>query len=355
MSRNGLKHLAKDSVKRLSISAGLELANLLHTLLAGRKTFGNGVIFTLHHVRSKKASPGSPNAHLTITPDFLDAAIRAIIDEGYEIVALSDVPELLRRRSGKRFAVFTMDDGYKDNAREALPVFSRHQAPFTVFATRGLTLRTHTIWWETLEALTLLTDAFQYDFGAGVETLRCGTRAEMASTHQKIALHVIGPQEEMAIAELNKTAMAHGVDPHALVDKLVMNEIELADFSRDPLVSIGAHTVSHRALSFLPDETVRWEMEASADFVQDVTGERPPNLAYPYGFPEAVSERDHRLAAECGFQLAVTTQPGVLSPASLNGLDALPRISLNGLYQKARYARALASGIPFCFMGQFQG
>jgi peptidoglycan/xylan/chitin deacetylase (PgdA/CDA1 family) len=56
------------------------------------------------------------------------------------------------------------------------------------------------------------------------------------------------------------------------------------------------------------------------------------------------------VAIETGFALGVTTQPGVLNSERPERLAELPRVSLNGQYQKSRYVRALVSGLPFFFM-----
>jgi hypothetical protein len=56
------------------------------------------------------------------------------------------------------------------------------------------------------------------------------------------------------------------------------------------------------------------------------------------------------LLCELGLRIGVTTRPGVITSDMVGDMTALPRISFNGLYQKGRYVRALASGIPFRVM-----
>ena len=65
------------------------------------------------------------------------------------------------------------------------------------------------------------------------------------------------------------------------------------------------------------------------------------------GDPGSAGPRDFALAAEAGFESAVTTRPGHLLPEHAGHLHALPRVSLNGLHQNEAALRALLSGLPF--------
>src|SRR5690606_6212997 len=107
----------------------------------------------------------------------------------------------------------------------------------------------------------------------------------------------------------------------------------------------GAHTLTHVALARVDEARLRREMAGSIEAVEAYVGRRPASFAYPYGFPAAVGEREFGLLQDFGLALGVTTQPGVLGPHSLQRLAAIPRVSLNGLYQKKRYVKALISGI----------
>ena len=58
---------------------------------------------------------------------------------------------------------------------------------------------------------------------------------------------------------------------------------------------------------------------------------------------------------ELGFKSAVTTRPGGLYPHHAANPHALPRVSLNGLFQSRRYVDVFASGAIFSAMGKLTG
>ncbi|MGV8936330.1 MAG: polysaccharide deacetylase family protein [Allorhizobium sp.] len=343
--------MLKGRTKRAIIANGLNAAWLLSRAGAMGAARGRGAIFTLHHVRPFQAHAANPNRHLEVTPEFLDTAIRQLKHDGYRFAAVADLPALLADTTDPRpFATFTLDDGYDNNAAHALPVFERHGVPFTVFVCKGFSERSHTIWWETADALVNARNAIELDFGTGPRRLKTGTPAEKIAAFCAISDAVFSTDEADAIAGLDRTALAAGVDPRALTADLVMDESALRKLCGHPLATLGAHTVSHRALSALGDSDVADEMRMSADYVETIVGERPQVLAYPYGDQRSVCARTERIAKEQGFAMVVTTAPGTLGNVDRDRLWSLPRISLNGYYQSRRAVSALASGIPFTLM-----
>lgn len=317
---------------------------------------GLGAIFTLHHVRPALRKKFDPAAHLTITPDFLDASITRLKARGYVPVALKDVPEYLARedRPGPAM-VFTLDDGYRDNNQFARPVFEKHQVPYTIFIAGGFVDRSHSIWWETAEMLLGQVDAFTFDFGDGEETLATRSLMEKYAAFDRLNNALTCARQQAIVERLDEQARAAGICPTAIVDREVMNETELRELGASPLADLGAHTISHPNLAQLQADEMTAEIRRSAERVAEITGTTPQAFAYPYGDRCAAKVREYQAANDLGFKLAVTTNPGTLKAESLHSRFSLRRISLNGYYQKSRYVDALASGIPFRLRGSDHG
>ena len=342
-----MKALLKRRGKRFAIARSLDAAALLSKAGVMRRARGRGAIFTLHHVRPEEATSFAANKHLEVTPDFLDGAISRLRNEGYDFIGLDDVPTRLEAADQRPFAVFTLDDGYRNNAEHALPVFAKHGVPFTIFFTRGFSERTHTLWWETLGSLLARQETLVFAFGQGEERLDLSTEPLKLKAFDRFARFVATEAEEIAVARIDELARQHGIEPLKITEDLVMNDEELRRIASHPLASAGAHTLSHRAVARLSAEEARREMERSADWIEALTGKRPRAFAYPYGYPAAVSRRDEEIAREAGFAVAVTTQPGTITAGWAERMTGLPRISLNGHFQHPRHVSALASGIPF--------
>jgi peptidoglycan/xylan/chitin deacetylase (PgdA/CDA1 family) len=347
---------ARRTLKRAVIQSGLEAVSLFSKtgLMSGAR--GLGAIFTLHHVRSATRKSFDPAAHLSVTPEFLDASIARLKADGHVPVALEDLPEFLADpdRPGPAM-VFTLDDGYRDNDRFARPVFEKHGVPYTIFITGGFVDRTRSIWWETGEQLLGKVDEFVFDFGNGEERLPTRSATEKYAAFDRLHKALACNEQEPIVERLDAAARSAGICPTGIVDKEVMDETELRRLAETPLASLGAHTLSHPNLAHLDEARMRTEISGSAERLAAITGQTPVTFAYPYGDLCASGPREYRAAKELGFRLAVTTNPGTLQTGSPENLFSLRRISLNGYYQKCRYVGALASGIPFMMSRSAQG
>jgi peptidoglycan/xylan/chitin deacetylase (PgdA/CDA1 family) len=317
---------------------------------------GVGAIFMLHHVRPRRDAEFQPNRHLEVAPEFLRAMLAHLRSRGIDIITLDEVHQrLIERNFSRRFACFTLDDGYRDNRDYALPVMREFEAPLTVYVTSDFAQGTGRLWWIALEMV--IAKASSIEVGIGNVAARLDTSAPAAKRAAFDRLHdwLRGlPGEHDIRREIGALCARHGVDEGAICRELCMSWDELKPFADDPLVTIGAHSITHCNLAKQTEEIASHEMATSRVRIEDVLQRPVVHLAYPYGDKFAAGVREFALAHAAGFKTAVTTRPGMIFPESADHLTALPRVSLNGNYQDTRIFPVLTSGAATAMWNGFR-
>jgi len=345
------------SMKYAAIRAAFELLWLsglprLSRLLSRSR----GVIFTLHRVLPEDPPNFAPNAILQVRPDFLDYVIERVRALGADIVTLDEAIERLAApRRQRPFVVLTFDDAYRDNLQYALPILRRHEAPFTLYVPTAFADGLGQLWWQSIEDIIAGHDAVTFTDKGEVEYVDTATRAQKDDAFQRFYWHLRKLPESERRSVLAEFTGKYGYDMDAQCRDLILSWHELRLFAGDPLCTIGAHTVHHYELAKLPEDEARQEMQSSVDVIQAEFGLRPTHFSYPLGGPLSCGPREFALAKDLGFKTAVTTRPGGLYRKHLKSLTALPRVSLNGLFQEDRYVDVLASGGLMTMLGKLSG
>lgn len=339
--------LFKAALKTLSVTRADRVVSPL--------TGGNGVIFMGHNVAPDPGHDFEPNRILRITPQFLDAVIGETRRLGFDIVPLDEVPQRLAdaRQAGSRkrpFACFTFDDGYRDNIEHALPVFEKHNAPFTIYVPADYADGSGDLWWLTLERAIRAMPVVEIEIDGAMRRFETATAAGKQQAHHEIYWWLRRQPEARARTIINDLAETAGVADPGLCRRLVADWDMLRSVADHPLLTIGAHTCSHRALAKLSEAECRREMIESIARIEDELATPCHHFAFPYGSADAAGPREFKIAGELGLATAVTTRKGLLYSDHANDTAALPRLSLNGDYQDLSYVRTLLSGLPFALM-----
>jgi peptidoglycan/xylan/chitin deacetylase (PgdA/CDA1 family) len=339
------------------IRAGLEALYFTGAHRLFRPIFaGIGSIFMLHHVRPARDTAFQPNSHLEITPQFLRAMLAHLRSRDIDIITMDELHRRLTERDFSRhFACFTFDDGYRDNRDFALPVMREFDAPFTVYVASDFAQGAGNLWWVALEMAISKASYIEAEIGGVATRIDTSTLSAKHAAFERLHdwLRALPGRDDLA-REIGALSARHGIDQAATCRELCMSWDELKPFAGEPLVSIGAHTVTHCNLAQQPDEIASQEMTMSRVHIESAVQRPVLHFAYPYGDRVAAGRREFALVKAAGFRTAVTTRPGMIFPESADYPTALPRVSLNGNYQDERILPVLTSGAATAMWNGFR-
>jgi peptidoglycan/xylan/chitin deacetylase (PgdA/CDA1 family) len=315
-----------------------------------------GTILTLHHVRPPRPDRFQPNRLLEVTPHFFERVIRRLRRSRVDLISLDEMYRRMTERDfSRRFVCVTFDDGYRDTLQFAHPVLKKYEVPYAIYVATSFADRVGDMWWLALEAVIARNDVIVLGVDGREKLFECRSVREKRQLYNEIYWWLRSRKTEQELrAVVRELAARHRVDVANFCADLCMGWDEIAELAADPLVTIGAHTVNHPILAKVTDAAVRSELENSRAVIEAALGTAPQHLAYPVGDKTSAGPREFRIAAELGFKTAVTTRPGVIFRGHVQHLLALPRISLNGEFQKPRYARVLISGAATALWNGFR-
>jgi peptidoglycan/xylan/chitin deacetylase (PgdA/CDA1 family) len=260
-------------------------------------------------------------------------------------VAVVDMDEAMRRlsdRSPGRFVVMTFDDGYRDNLTAALPVFEAFNVPLVIYPTVGLVTREADYWWGGLVELIRQSDTVEVD-GFG--------RVESTSFRQKVrALAAVSRWLEGDVARrieaLRDPFKRARIDLTTLMDEHILSSDEVQELSRNPLVSLGSHTMSHVYLRPLDESQASHEISHSKKWLEDLTQVSIDHFAYPHGDKRACGNREAQLVRDSGYRTAVSTRHGNLFHEHADSPFLLPRGAVNPRRETLASLTSQISGVP---------
>ena len=252
--------------------------------------------------------------HLCVSPDNFAAHLEEM-SRAREPSTLADVSLPSRRPR----VVVTLDDGYRDNLTNALPIAEAKGVPITVFVTSGILGNHNGLWWDRLGALLRARPAHvrEIDLPIGGRNVRLplgssGIRADLDSVRR----HLLPLRVTEIERALDAVSEQWQVDSASPPDAGTLNPEDLLQLAASDTVTIGAHTVDHVRLRDRPAREQQDTIYGSKRELEQSIGRAVSHFAYPFGRRDDFDDRSVDAVRSAGFDTACTTLPGTArSPA----------------------------------------
>lgn len=286
-----------------------------------------GIVFMLHRVSKHEKGRLIPNEDLKISPSFLQKVINKYRKAGFDFLSLNDIYKIInqQKKDVNPFVAFTLDDGYLDNYTNAYPIFKKNNVPFCIFAATDFMDKKAILWWFSIEDLILQNDSIHLSDGSNYI---CKTYQEKWDTFRYLREKILKLNQKKLHSSLIKLFDDYDIDWLFPIKSMSMSWEQVIDISKDPLCTIGGHTMSHPAFNILDLQEIKDEITGGIEKIESQTGKKIEHFAYPYGSSKEDGEREYEYLKLFGFKSVYVSFGGIMYKKDFNSTTHLPRFML---------------------------
>ncbi len=306
------------------------LASRPVTALATR-LFGYGTpVFMLHRMALHGAYSSGK-----LSPGHLRSCLQYLIDNRYSFVSLEQLILALQNEQSlpPKSVVFTMDDGYTDQAQIAAPIFREFDCPLTFFVITGMLDQALWPWDAKIAWMIETTNKTSLKTMISGEYLNLSLKDERSRRLARRLIQGIiretGPADiPMILSQLSlDTDVAlpdHPPDAYSPITWDTARQLEGMG------IQFAPHSVTHNTLSRLSETSLDHEIKHSWQTLKKELVNPLKVFCYPTGRAIDFGEREIAVLVRNGFLGAVTAMPGFYQPEYNPGkqLFRLPRFGL---------------------------
>lgn len=254
----------------------------------------------------------------------------------YPLISLRELVDGLERGvTPSRAVVFTIDDGYAEQATLAAPVFAEFDCPATTFLTTGFLDGQLWMWWDRIEYAFLQTTHREVSVDIGDHTIayRWNGDVERRAALADMIRRCKRMSDDVKHAAIARVAEALDVEiPARPVERYAPMTWDDARRAERGGMTFGPHTVTHPILSRTSDDCLTNEICGSWQRLTQELADPLPVFCYPNGERGDYGPREIALLQQLELRAAVLSTPGYASPQSfrrsITAPFELPRYSL---------------------------
>lgn len=233
----------------------------------------------------------------------------------FNVISIDDAVAFLEGGTiPKRAVVLTFDDGYLDNLTEALPILKKYNLPATIYVA-GDAIRSGLIWNEEVCRVVMHSHKSTLD----ASELGLGELCIVSEQDKKVSIErcielLKNQRPDCRDDYLQKLYQLSGTAPG---ERYMLSEKDVAELTREPLITVGCHTMYHPMMSYISTDSAKADIQESLDYIKSALGYEMTHFAYPYGKYGKDFHAEHlNCVANMNFRSAVTTDWGAVKQNS---------------------------------------